>query len=219
MANGTRTTPEDSTLDTFFNVLAAPASGSAHDVAVDTNTLLTQVFCHDNGLGPGTQGLPCVAITEHGSRQGPGFFGGPEVSTLFTKLFQSFPNVALTPVSDLRLYSPYTSPKYSPITIGVQVDLTGSYQTGWFPKLTPGGKKSHYSLPLSGLKPASAPPYKNVSIPAVAVFEFDAHHKVTQLSLYMDRYHFVPQVSLTSLHTTTAEMANVLNNLTKKRKR
>jgi hypothetical protein len=213
-----RTTPEDTTLDTFFNVLTTPAGGGAHNGVIDTNTLMTQVFCQDNGLGPGLQGLPCVAITEHGNRQGPGFFGGPEVSGLFSELFRSFPDVALTPISDLRLYSPYTPPDYSPVTIGVQVDLTGSYQQQWFGKFVPPGKKSHYSPPLSDLKPAPTPPYKTVSIPAVAVFNFDANHKVTQLAIYTDRYHFVPQVALSSLHITNVEMANVLENLTTPRK-
>jgi hypothetical protein len=202
----------DQVLTTFLNVLTAPGGGH-HNIANDVNTLMNQVFCVDNGAA-GKHALPCVAITEHGHLQGPGFFGVADVTRLFTQLFTSFPDVALTPISGLRLYSPQG---YVPNTIAVQADLIGSYQVKWFPKLNPVGTPSHYSPPLSDLNPAPNPPYKKVSIPAAAVFEFD-NNRVTQLAIYMDRYHFVPSLSLSAMHVVDREIAEVLEKLTSARK-
>ena len=200
----------DQVLTTFLNVLTAPAVGASHNIPNDVNTLMTQVFCVDNGAA-GTNALPCVAITEHGHQQGPGFFGAAEVSRLFTQLFTSFPDVALTPISGLRLYSPKD---YVPHTIAVQADIKGSYHVKWFPKVNPVGTPSHYSPPLSDLNPAAHSPYKTVSIPAAAVFEFDNTNRVTQLAIYMDRYHFVPGLALSPMHVVAREISEVLEKLT-----
>jgi hypothetical protein len=218
MANGTRTTPQDATVTTFFQVLTNTPPTGSHNIATDINTL-TQVFVPDNGLGPGPQGLPCVAITEHGNAQGPGFFGGPELfqqpGGLFNQLFTSFPDVALTPISDLRLYSPYTAPTYSPITIGVIATLTGTFKARWFQA------GPHSSSPLTPLKPAAgtvAAPFKRISIPAVAVFTFgnpaNFPNRVTQLAIYTDRYHFVDNLSLVSPNEAKKELTKVLEKIT-----
>jgi hypothetical protein len=215
MANGTRNTPQDATVTTFFQVLTNTPVGGAHNITNDINTL-KQVFVPDNGLGPGVQGLPSVAITEHGHAQGPGFFGGPEVfDVLFTQLFKSFPDAALTPVSDLRLYSPYTVPTYSPITIGVIATLTGTFKVKWFQS------GPHSSSPLSGLQPGAgtvAAPFKKISIPAVAVFTFDNPasfpNRVTQLAIYTDRYHFVDSLRLVGASQAKQDMKKALEKIT-----
>jgi hypothetical protein len=200
----------DQVLTTFLNVLTVPAGGGHHNIANDVNTLMNQVFCVDNGAA-GKHALPCVAITEHGHLQGPGFFGVADVTRLFTQLFTSFPDVALTPISGLRLYSPQG---YAPNTIAVQADLIGSYQVKWFPKIHPPSVPGHYSPPLSDLNPAPNPPYKKASIPAAAVFEFDNNNRVTQLAIYMDRYRFVPNLSLLSMNVVNREIAEVLEKVT-----
>lgn len=208
MAGGTTNTPQDTTVNTFFQVLTNTATGHSHNIGVDVPILMNQVFCADN---PGN-GVPCVAITEHGMAQGPGFFGAAEVTTLFTQLFTSLPDAALTPLSELRLYSPggYTGP----ITIGVQTTLTGQFRQKWFhPASDP-----HYSPPLSNLNPAPHAPYKAISIPAFAVFTFDnpdmGHRElVSQLAIYMDRYHFVPQATLHASHLVNREIAALLERL------
>jgi hypothetical protein len=213
MAVATQNTQNDATLDTFFQVLTAPGGGGAHTPA-DVDTLMQDVFCPDNGA-TGKNALPCVAITEHGNAQGPGFFGAAEVRRLFMQLFTSFPDVALTQLDPgARLYSP---DEYEPITIGVRTDLTGSYQASWFGKVSPGSIQSHYSPPLSDLKPGAAGHYKTVSIPACAVFEFDDDNLVTQLAIYMDRYHFIPSLSLASFEVVNWEIAEVLERLTRTR--
>jgi hypothetical protein len=66
----------------------------------------------------------------------------------------------------------------------------------------------HYSPPLSDLNPASSP--KTTSIPACAVFNFDDNYLVTQLAIYMDRYHFISQLTVTG---SQAEISDVLERL------
>lgn len=146
----------------------------------------------------------------------PAFYGATEVINLFTQLFTSFPDVALTPLSDLRLYSPYTQPAYSQITIGVELTLVGTFKVKWYPLGDP-----HYSSPLSDLKPAAgtaADPFKVATIPAVAVFTFgDPRNfptRVTQLAIYTDRYHFVQTLHTVSGSTAEHAMREALEKIT-----
>jgi hypothetical protein len=212
LANGTRNTAEDAVLTTFFNVMKPPAAGGHHDPVGDTNTLMTQVFCPDNGVGPVFGGLPAVAITEHGTQQGPGFFGAQDVSSIFTKLFTSFPDCSIVPLSDLRLYAPYANPVYTPITIGVQVDIKGTFSADWF-KTGP-----HASNPLSAANTPTKP-YKAMSVPAVTVFTFTNKHQVQQLAVYMDRYHFMTQLSLATPLATNQEITKLMKWLTSPERR
>jgi hypothetical protein len=219
MANGQLTTPQDATVTKFFNVLTKPGGGGSHTLASDLNVLMNQVFVPDNHLTQ-RNALPCVAVTEHGHAQGPAFYGAAEVINLFTQLFKSFPDVALTPVSDLRLYSPYTQPAYSPITIGVQSTLVGTFKVKWFPLGDP-----HYSSPLSDLKPAAgtaADPFKVATIPAVAVLTFgdptNFPTRVTQLAIYTDRYHFVQTLHTVSGSTAQHAMREALEKITTQKK-
>lgn len=218
MANGTLNTPQDATVTTFFDVLTKPAGGGSHDIQSDLNVLMNQVFVPDNHLLQ-KNALPCVAITEHGHAQGPAFYGAAEVVDLFTHLFTSFPDLALTPRSDLRLYSPYTQPAYSQITVGVQSTLVGTFEKRWYPTTDP-----HYSAPLSDLKPAAgttADPFKVATVPAVAVFTFgDPVHfptRVTQLAMYLDRYHFVQTLNTVSGSVASRELRKALQNITTKK--
>ena len=190
----------DATLDNFFKV-TDPAQGSPH--FKDYNWLVQNVFCPDSGPPQ----IPGVGITGHG----PNFIGSVAVSLLFQTFFNSFPDIAFAeyPSSNARLYS-----KAGLTTIGLRAFLNGTFQAPWFQKQTGmQDKDSHYSKPLSYIRPQQVrpadtiTPSKEMGIAAAAVFIFnDANHPtlVSHLSIYLDRYRFISDLSLASDGTNTA---------------
>ncbi len=159
--------PNDPTLAAFFTVMSTPASG-AHPLPGDVNTLMTTIFCPQgvvNGLI-----VPAVGITNHG----PAFTGVAPVTTLFTQLFTTFPDLAWTGAGP-ELYSKDGN------TIGVQINISGTFAAAWF-------QTTHRSLPLSQLGSGTQNNLGNPGLPAVAVFTFNGSNKIQQMALYLDRY-------------------------------
>jgi hypothetical protein len=164
----------DDTLAEYFRVLNDASSGTG--VYHDVDHLMKRVFCPDNT----SKKIPSVGITDHG----PQFIGAPHVKTLFTQLFTTFPNLSLDPEPNAPyLYSPSN---YPTLTIAIQTTLRGTHDKEWFPKGDP-----HYSPPLSDIHPDRL---HLMSIPACAVFSFDANAKVTHLAIYLDRYRMMRQL-------------------------
>ncbi|HEY5204606.1 MAG TPA: hypothetical protein VIJ63_08415, partial [Roseiarcus sp.] len=94
--------------------------------------------------------------------------------------------------------------------------LNGTFQQRWFQKQTGmQDKDSHYSKPLSDIQPGPAGGFNGIKgngIAATAVFIFnDAAHPtlVSHLSIYLDRYRFISDLSLASDGTNTASAFDV----------
>jgi hypothetical protein len=176
--------PNNAALTNFITVFSAPITG-ANPIGTKVAGLQS-LFAADSGGTPPT--APGVGIASHG----PNFTGQVEIGVLFTRLFTSFPDLTLKEKQAFpRLYSldAYTG---LPI-IGTATTLQGTFQSAWFPKVK--GKKdteSHYSKPLSDLIP-NAGNFQSTKIPAFAVFALDGSTgtvKISQLSMYLDRYRF-----------------------------
>ena len=167
--------PADTTLDTFFNILD-PSNADYKKL----NDLMDNVFC------PNTGTLPWVGI----SKYGPQFQGGPAVRALFQQLFNTFPNACLAEVAP-RFYCPGDGTP--PTGIAVQTTLSGTQKAFWF-QTAPA-----YSAPLSNITPDGK---HSMSVDACAVVFFDVNDKITQLSLYFDRYSLSQQLTLPQQHLT-----------------
>ena len=197
-------------LDSFFGVFD-PASGTYGPNNI-TPVLINNVFCpNDNANNPT---VPGVGITDHG----PNFIGVAEVTKLFTQLFTSFPDLALTqvPNSAGRLYSR----DGQPTTIGIRATFSGTFTQPWFLKdRTKKDKDSHYSKPLSDI-PVFANSLLSTTIPAFVVFVFGGNAAyptyVSQVSIYLDRYMFI--ADLTQLSDGTIHRVQKLEELAKRSK-
>jgi hypothetical protein len=152
---------------------------------------LIGLFCKDDAKTPT---IPTVGITDHG----PNFTGVDDITDLFTQIFTSFPNILLQYASfpnAPKNYPPllYSDDKYTPPTIAVQTTLvTGPYVADWFKHPSGGSKKKdHFSPPLSNISHIPGKP-ASTTIPVAAVFSFvgDKSYKISQLSLYLDRWRF-----------------------------
>jgi hypothetical protein len=173
----------------FFDVVNNPGNAHYHEPGY----LLT-LFSPEGG------GFPLVAITEHGQPQGPAFRGVRQVTKLFARLFQAFPDLSmptLDPKNPLYLKSDDGG------TIAVQTNVKGTHQDWWFPQSDP---DHFYSKPLSDITPANKP----VTVPACPVFTFNAQHKINQLAIYMDRYHFVAELAPTLSFNFTTDVEHAL---------
>jgi hypothetical protein len=188
----------DATVNEFFNV-TDPLQGSGN--YMKSSWLMQKVFCPESA-GPPL--IPSVGITGHG----PNFKGATAVKLLFDTFFTSFPDISFAeyPNNNVRLYS-----KAGPTTVGLRAFLNGTFQQSWFQKLTgKQDKDSHYSKPLSDIHPGPAGGYnaiKGNGIAAAAVFIFnDANNPtlVSHLSIYLDRYRFISDLSLAADGTNTA---------------
>ena len=178
----------DATLSDFLNVLNLPSSPSTYH---NVNYLMSDVFC----AGDPQNKIPCVGITDHG----PQFTGVQQVSTLFSQLFTTFPDMALLPLTGApRLYSPED---YRPRTIGLQTTLTGTHLDRWF---THG---RHYSPPLSDIHPDGL---HLMSIPACAVFSFDDDGMLMHMAIYLDRYRMMRQLTPAPAAASTASTATTV---------
>jgi hypothetical protein len=166
--------------DTLNNFLAALTNGNANYQS--TNYLMQNVFCPESGAG--VSEVPSVAITEHGVGLGPAFYGARKVRKLFNRLFAAFPDVQMLALdAPPRLFLSQDGH-----SIALQTTLTGTHQDWWFPKAD---ADKFYSKPLSDISPNSGA----ISIPACPVFTFNAQYLITNLAIYMDRYHFQAQLS------------------------
>jgi hypothetical protein len=162
----------DTTLDTFFEVLNDTNSAHYQDVAY----LLKNVFCADTPAA--TPKFPSAGITGHG----PQFVGVKHIEILFNELFTSFSGFTSTPLPGApRLYSPDGA------TIGIQTTLTGAHVAQWFGKNGP-----FQSPPLSNIIPDK---YQHMQVPACSVCVFDKDHLITHLSIYTDRYRMMRQLT------------------------
>jgi hypothetical protein len=157
---------------TYFD----PTKTSTYGKYID---LATNCFATDTGS------TPSVGITDGG----PAFKNQTGVVTLFKQLFTSFPD-DLTWKEDDNTRRISNS---SPLMIGTQTTIKGTYKVQWFPKVV--GKKdkdSHYSKPLSDI-----PPVANLApaeIPAFPVFTLNASYLITNLAVYLDRYRLMTAV-------------------------
>jgi hypothetical protein len=167
-------------VDSFFAVFS---SGNDADTKV---TSLLALFSDDDANPPT---IPCVGITSYG----PNFTGRTDIKLLFHRLFSTFDPLFFTPTTSdpdgaagVIVVAPrlYSADGFAPPTISVQTSLVGTHVDWWFPKTN----KSHYSPPLSDVKPSG----KRVTVPAAAVFNFDGtnNNKITHLWMYLDRYRF-----------------------------
>ncbi len=166
------------TLNAFFEIINDDTSTKHHDV----RQLTSQVFSAENPR----QKIPSVGVTDHG----PQYVGTADVAELFQKLFAAFPEMTLEPLRGApHLYSNDKN------TIAVQTTLKGRHHAEWFP---PGHK--FYSPPLSTIHPDKV---HVMDIPACAVFTFDDKHRISRLSIYLDRYRMQQQLTPTgaSAHT------------------
>ena len=128
--------------------------------------------------------FPCLGITDHG----PPFIKVDEVTTFFTQLFKTFP--------DMQWLSPPPTTPNAP-------RLTATYQDQWFQHQPP-GIKSHHSHPLSQLpkgqvgRPLGAPKGDHNGTPAFAVFTFDGSKSclIYQLQIYLDRYAMMQSIDI-----------------------
>ena len=161
----------DATLDAFFDILDPSDAQYKH-----LNDLMNNVFC------PNTGTLPWVGI----SKYGPQFQGAPAVRQLFQQLFVTFPDGSLAEVAP-RFYYPLGAAAAAVTGIAVQTTLSGTHKALWFQ--TPPA----YSPPLSNITPDGL---HSMSVDACAVVFFDGNHKITQLSLYFDRYSLSQQLTL-----------------------
>jgi hypothetical protein len=168
----------DNTLGLFFNVING--AGAHHQ---NLDYLMQNVFS-PNGGATGAHPLgtiPAVGITDHG----PQFYGAGEVRLLFQTFFTAFPDAQILPqlspgVPSKRLYS------QDQTMIGIQTILAGTQKDLWFQhRSTALGLPDHYSPPLSDIEPDGS---HKMQLPAAAAFNFDANSKISQLSLYFDRY-------------------------------
>jgi hypothetical protein len=166
--------------DTINNYLAVLTVGNAN--YQNTTFLMQNVFCPEGGVGPNE--VPSVAVTEHGIGVGPAFYGVRKVRKLYNRLFSAFPDVQMLALNA----PPLLLASQDGNTIAVQTTLTGTHQDWWFAKAD--GDK-FYSKPLSDIPPNAGV----ISIPACAVFTFNAQHLVTNLAIYMDRFHFTAQLA------------------------
>ena len=135
---------------------------------------MNNVFC------PNTGTLPWVGI----SKYGPQFQGAPAVRQLFRQLFVSVSGRSWRKLPKILLPSGAVPP---PTGIAVQTTLSGTQKALWFQ--TPPA----FSPPLSNITPDGL---HSMHVDACAVVFFDANDKITQLSLYFDRYLLSQQLTL-----------------------
>jgi hypothetical protein len=177
------------TITAFLDVINNATNGNYHD----QKFLVDTYFVQDSGAGAGA--LPMVAVTEHNTTTGPAFLGTKKIKKMFSRLFTAFPDVTLTPLipaTPLYLTSQDTN------TIAVQCTLTGTHSDWWFPKAD---SDKFYSKPLSDITPAGV----QIAIPAIPVFTF-VGASISQLAIYMDRYHFIKQLAPQALLTVNADV-------------
>jgi hypothetical protein len=179
------------TLTNFFGLFAA---GTAMTVTQRVTAVMA-LFSGNN---------PSVGITDNG----PTFTGTDDVEAFFTRLFTVFsPIVWLQqfsiPGARPIVVSPrlYSNDQWATPTISVQTWMQGTHVDWWFPK-PPAGKPSHYSPPLSDIKPTG----KITTIAASAVFALDGH-LISRLWIYLDRYKIG-----TDLNPQGAALLSVLSN-------
>jgi hypothetical protein len=190
-------TTNDSQLTAFlkyFNTTAITSNFTPAQKATGLMKFFVSANTQNPNPPPGV--FPCLGITDHG----PAFNGVTDVTTFFTQLFTSFP--------DMRWYWPPPSAPNAPrLTatneIGVQMTVTGTYQAQWFQ--APGqGQPNHFSQPLSQLpkntvgSPLGARKGDNSGLPAFAVFTFDgsASCLIDQLQIYLDRYAMMQTIAI-----------------------
>jgi hypothetical protein len=165
----------DETLTSFVGYF------NAHDI----NNVMAQI-CDDvpNANPPPNYTAPGVGITDHG----PAFWGRADVTTLFTQLFASFPDMQWTQLAGSQRLTATSE-------IGIRMTVTGTFTNPWFNTAS-----GHVSPPLSqlghgtGLKlgkfRGGAP-----GLPAFAFFAFNAGYKIQQLAIYMDRYAMMQSIT------------------------
>jgi hypothetical protein len=182
----------DQTLDQFFAVFASGGS-AANKVAS-----LMALFCQDDNAAKPT--IPAVGITHHG----PNFVGVAQVAKLWKQFFDSFDPFTFAPARLTlpgypneqpapRLYSKddYPSADKPVHVIGVQTFLTGTFVKEWF-------QDHHASPPLSTICYPVGAAHRGplqTTLPATAVFVFDAAAKITNLSIYLDRYRMMHELA------------------------
>jgi hypothetical protein len=178
----------DQTLNDFLNYF------NAHDL----NNVMAQ-FCANVPNTPPLPGFsaPALGITDHG----PAFFGQTDVRSLFSQLFQSFLNMQWTQYTPRGAAAPvwlYSKQGVAPSEIGIQMTVTGTWQSPWFDNAS-----GHASQPLSQLAQGTGLPLgrrrgDNSGLPAFAVFIFNNQYLIQQLQIYTDRYAMMQ--SITQLH-------------------
>jgi len=143
---------------------------------------MPSVFSPDAGTQPPT--TPWVGIANGAGSLGPQFNGVTAVTALFNQLIATFPNLNYVPAPNTpHCYSTNDGNTINGNTITVQTVLyTGTLQQKWFPR----GHKA-YSLPLSEIDPDPLGAAQS-TLPACAVFTFDANHLISQLGIYLDRW-------------------------------
>jgi len=191
------TTTNDSQLTkflTYFNNTAITSSFTPAQKAAGVMNFFLSTNTSNSKPPPGL--FPCLGITDHG----PAFNGVVDVTTFFTQLFTTFPDMRWiapppTALNAVRLTATNE--------IGVQMTVTGTYQAQWFQP--PGsGKKNHTSQPLSQLpsgvigSPLGARKGDHSGTPAFAVFIFDgsASCLINQLQMYLDRYAMMQTIDI-----------------------
>jgi hypothetical protein len=161
-------------------VLPPPAIALAFITALN-NADLTTLMGTFSQSNPNT--TPRVGITSYG----PQFVGFTAVQRLFRQLFITFSRVTLTEQGPIDLANPTANWLFnaagSPIPqIGIQMNLSGVQVAAWFAAGTP-----YYSPPLSTIVPDST---RAMDLDVSVIFSFDAanYNKISQVSLYFDRY-------------------------------
>jgi hypothetical protein len=188
--------PNTATITSFLDIINNAANGHYHDA----NYLVNTYFVGDSGAG--VNAVPQVAVTEHNSTAGPTFFGVKKVKKLFNRLFNAFPDVKFTPLSNTNPLLFLSSADQN--TIAVQCTLTGTHQDWWFPHAD---SDHFYSKPLSDIAPNSGP----ITIPTCPVFTFDSQSNlITKLAIYMDRYHFINQLNPQMMLSLSTDIHHVV---------
>ncbi len=156
------------TIETFRQLVSAGAAGN--DVNVGA---IVDLFVSD-AAGPATVGLTLGTAS-----LGPWFSGktGPNsITSLFTALNQSFPNLALTYPNNER-------PADGDTVVVEALLNTGPQGAQWGPQ------GAAASPPISPIHPAPVgKPNGSQNLPVCAVFRFGAGGGIRILSLYFDRW-------------------------------
>lgn len=179
----------DDTLNVFFDVingtdLSGTGVGANH--YHDSKYLIDSVFCGNNLPLP----YPWIGITDHG----PQFKGSAQIKILLDELFLCFDTFVLLPqVSRVGKTPVETSQRLNsrngaPVSmISVQTVMHGTHVAQWF--------KDGTGTPSPPLSPIVPDKNHVMEIPVSAVFAFDNKNKISQLSLYLDRYKMQQQLT------------------------
>lgn len=126
---------------------------------------------------------PTVGITDY-APSSPTFSGIADITTLFNRLFKTFPDFNFAQMAgSVLLYS-----DASHTQIAIQATMTGTHQARWFPY-----GKPHFSPPLSQINPSEKT--QKMSVPVCAIFAFNnATNLICNLSLFFDRYRMQQQL-------------------------